>query len=110
MNFGITVAEIQPKVWERRRKRWREKMLNFGNGDTKFPVPNSAAQVYVKCPKWKEKKNWQTNCGNGITENGGEKKKRGSEINGRVKKKKKGVMSTICLQHLHNKSHVISYY
>ena len=50
-------------------------MLNFGNGDTKFPMPNSAAQVYVKCPKWKEKKNWQTNCGNGITENGGKKKK-----------------------------------
>ena len=40
----------------------------------------------------------------------GEKKKRGSEIYGRVKKKKKGVMSTIFLQHVHNKSHVISYY
>ena len=39
LNFGITVVEIQPKVWERRRKRWREKMLNFGNGDTEFPLP-----------------------------------------------------------------------
>ena len=34
---------------------------------------------------------------------------RGSEIYGRVKKKK-GVMSTIFLQHFYNKSHVISYY
>ena len=34
-------------------------MLNFGNGDTEFPVPNSTAQVWevrVECPKWKEKK------------------------------------------------------
>ena len=58
LNFSIIVAEIQPKVWERRRKRWREKMLNFGNGDTEFPIPNSAAWVCVECPKWKEKKNF----------------------------------------------------
>ena len=75
LNFGITVAEIQPKVWERRRKRWIEKMLNFGNGDTEFSVPNSAAWVWemcVECPKWKEKekKNWQTNCGNAVAEIG----------------------------------------
>ena len=69
MNFGITVVEIQPKIWERRRKRWREKMLNFGNGDIKFLVPNFAAWVCVECPKWK-KKNWQTNCGNAIAEIG----------------------------------------
>ena len=36
-------------------------------------------------------------------------KKKGSEIYGRVKKKK-GDMFTIFLQHFHNKSHVISYY
>ena len=47
LNFGITVIEIQPKVWERRRKRWREKMLNFGNGDTEFPMPNFVARVWV---------------------------------------------------------------
>ena len=35
---------------------------------------------------------------------------RGSKIYGRVKKKKRSVMSTIFLQHFHNKSHVISYY
>ena len=70
MNFGITVGEIQPKVWERRRKRWREKMLNFGNGDIEFPVPNFVARVCVECPKWKKKKNWQTNCGNAIAEIG----------------------------------------
>ena len=34
---------------------------------------------------------------------------RGSEIYGRVKKKK-SVMSIIFLQHFHNKSHMISYY
>ena len=45
-------------------------MLNFGNGDIEFPVPNSAARVCVECPKWKEKKNWQTNCGNAIAEIG----------------------------------------
>ena len=57
LNFGITVAEIQPKVWERRRKRWREKMLNFGNGDTEFPVPNSVARVWVRgVPEVKRKK------------------------------------------------------
>ena len=55
LNFGITVAEIQPKVWERRRKRWREKMLNFDNGDTEFPVPNSAARVHG-VPEVKRKK------------------------------------------------------
>ena len=70
LNFGITVTEIQPKVWERRRKRWREKMLNFSNGDTEFPVSNSAARVCMECLKWKEKKNWQTNCGNAIAEIG----------------------------------------
>ena len=73
LNFGITIAEIQPKVWERRRKRWREKMLNFGNEDTEFPAPNSATRVCVECPKWKEKKNWQTNCGNAIAEIGKKK-------------------------------------
>ena len=76
LNFGIIVAKIQPKVWERRRKRWREKMLNFGNGDTEFPVPNSTARVWevcVECPKWKEKKNWQTNWDNAITEIGKKK-------------------------------------
>ena len=57
-------------------------------------------------PKQGNKKKF-SNCGNGIAENGGEKK-RGSEIYGRVKKK--GVMSTIFLQYFHNKSHVISYY
>ena len=53
-------------------------MLNFGNGDTEFPMPNSAARVWevcVECPKWKgkKKKNWQTNCGNAIAEIGKKK-------------------------------------
>ena len=72
----------------------------------------------VECPKWKEKKNWQTNCGNviaeigkfffcnncgnGITENGGE-----NVVPKSGKSKKKKVSR---LQYFHNKSHVISYY
>ena len=118
LNFDITVAGIQPKVWERRRKRWREIMLNFGNGDTEFPVPNSIAWVCVEWPKWKEKKNWQTNCGNAIAEIGGKKfvtivamalPKMGGEKMwfrnlGRVKKK---VFRSL---YFHNKSHMISYF
>ena len=77
LNFGIIIAEIQPKVWERRRKKWREKMLNFGNVDIEISLPNSAAWVWevcVECPKWKEKKKkWQTNCGNAIVEIGKKK-------------------------------------
>ena len=84
-------------------------MLNFDNGNTEFPLPSFAARVWsVRSEKEKKKKIWQPNCGNGIAKNGGQKK-RGSEIYGRVKKKK-GVMYTIFLQHFHNKSHVISYY
>ena len=45
LNFGITIAKIQPKVWERIRKRWREKMLNFGNVNTEITLPNSVARV-----------------------------------------------------------------
>ena len=71
LNLGIIVAEIQPKVWERRRKRWSEKMLNFGNGDTEFPLPSSAARAWsARSEKEKKKKNWQTNCGNAIAEIG----------------------------------------
>ena len=57
LNFGITVAEIQPKVWERTSKRWREKMLNFGNGDTEFPLSSSAARGWsARSEKEKKKK------------------------------------------------------
>ena len=70
LNFGITVAEIQPKVWERRRKRWREKMLNFGNVDTKFPLPSSAARAWSARSEKEKKKKWQTNCGNAIAKIG----------------------------------------
>ena len=77
LNFGITIVEIQPKVWERRRKKWREKMLNFGNVDTKIPLPNSATRVWGVCGvlkvKRKKKKIWQTNCGNAIAEIGKKK-------------------------------------
>ena len=55
---------------------------------------------------WK-KKNFG-NCGNAIAKIGKEKKIVVVEIWGRIKKI--SVMSTIFLQHFHNKSHVISYY
>ena len=55
LNFGIIVAEIQPKVRERRRKRWREKNLNFGNNDTEFPLPNSAARAWSARSEKKKK-------------------------------------------------------
>ena len=77
VNFGIIIVEIQQKVWERRRKRGREKMLNFGNVNTEIPLPNSCWPS-VKCA-WsaqseKKKKNlWQTNCGNAIAEIGKKK-------------------------------------
>ena len=49
VNFGITMAEIQQKVWERRRKRGeREKILNFGNVNTEIPLPNSCC-LGMKC-------------------------------------------------------------
>ena len=41
-------------------------MLNFGNRDTEFPVPNSAASVHGVPEVKRKKKNWQTNCGNAI--------------------------------------------
>ena len=55
--------------------------MNFGNGDTEFPVPNSTARVHgmleVKRKKKFDKliiaeigeKNNCNNCGNGIAEN-----------------------------------------
>ena len=76
LNFSITIAEIQPKVWERRCKRRKEKMLNFGNVDTEIPLPSSAARTLspvcpsVECPVKKKK----GNCGNAIDEIGEKKK------------------------------------
>ena len=112
-NFGNAIAEIQPKVWERRRKRWREKILNFYNVDTEIPLPNSAAgceRCAWSAQSEKKKKNWQTNCGNAIDEIGNKKivtivamtlpkmggKKKWFRNLGRVKKK--SVMFTIFSQ------------
>ena len=41
VNFGITIAEIQQKVWERRRKRGERENIEFGNVNTEIPLPNS---------------------------------------------------------------------
>ena len=64
-------------------------MLNFGNGDTEFPLLNSAVRAWsARSEKEKKKMTnelWQchcrnrginfffSNCGNGIAKNGGEK-------------------------------------
>ena len=66
-------------------------MLNFGNGDTEFPLPSSAARAWSARSEKEKIKNkkltnelWQchcrnrgikfffSNCDNGIAENGGE--------------------------------------
>ena len=60
VNFGITIAKIQQKVWERRRKRGREKMLNFGNVNTEIPLPNSCC-LGVKCA-WSTQSEKKKNC------------------------------------------------
>ena len=69
MNFGNSVAEILTKVWERKRKSGREKILNFGNVITEIPAaqtcwPSRCEVLEVGCPK-------ETNCGNAIAKLGG---------------------------------------
>ena len=44
--FNQKYEREEEKGGERRRKRWREKMLNFGNGDIEFPLPSSAAHAW----------------------------------------------------------------
>ena len=84
LNFGITIAEIQPKVWERIRKVEREnvefRQRGYQNRGIKF---------------------FFSNCGNGIAENWKKKeKKSGSEIYGRVKKKKSVVHNIFTINHM----------
>ena len=38
-----------------KKKMWREKMLNFSNGDTEFPVPNSATRAWSAGSEKKKK-------------------------------------------------------
>ena len=99
LNFGITIAKIQPKVWERRCKRRKEKMLNFGNVDTEIPLPSSAAWTCLLCTRvWsaRRKKKKKGNCGNAIAEIGEKKKKKKNLVivamaMPKMKKKKKVV-------------------
>ena len=109
-NFGNSVAEIQQKWGERKRKRGREKVEEF----RQHCYRNSSAQNAARSVKKKaiaatpllkkEKKICFGNCGNAIAENG----KKNYEICEWVKKKV--VTYTIFLQYFHNKSHVINYY
>ena len=61
VNFGITIAEIQQKVWERRRKRGREKMLNFGNVNTEISLSNSYCPG-MKCAWSAQSEKKKKNC------------------------------------------------
>ena len=76
VNFGIIIAEIQQKVWERRRKRGERKCWILVMWIPKFFYPIPADQVWSVrgVPKVKRKKKlWQTNCGNAIAEIGKKK-------------------------------------
>ena len=53
-----------------------EKKLNFGNEITKILVLLVLPSLPVKCPKCGGVLEMETNCGNGIVENGRKKKKR----------------------------------
>ena len=109
------------KVGERKRKSGREKFLIFGNTITEIPFANTCcpsgcskcecAQKENQMGQWycRNRKKKNGNCGNAIAENG-RKKNSGWRNHMWGIKKKKSVMSTIFLQHFHNKSQVISYY
>ena len=101
-------------------------MLNFGNRDTEFPVPNSAARVHgvpevkrkkkidklivaMPLPKQGKKIYFVAIVAMSLPKMGGKKKLVVAEIWGGIKKKKCAT-STIFLQHFHNKSQVFSYY
>ena len=103
------------KVGERKIKSRREKFFIFGNTITEIP----SAHTYCpsgcsKCECAQGKPNagnffFFGHCGNAIAKNGRKKKIVVAEITCE-ELKKKSAMSTIFLQHFHNKSQVISYY
>ena len=99
-------------------------MLNFGNGDIEFPLPSSAARAWsARSEKEKKKKIDKRIVAMPLPKQGSKffflaivamalPKMGGKNVvpKSGESKKKKGVMSTIFLQHFHNKSHMISYY
>ena len=106
-------------IWEE-EKGGERKCWTLATGIPNFLCPILLPEYEcVECPKWKEKKNWQTNygntiaeiggkkicnnCGNGIAENGGG----GKIVVSKSGESKKKVLHS---QYFHNKSHVISYY
>ena len=78
--FGILRREIKfryyccrnsTKSMREKKKRWREKMLNFDNDDTEFPLPSSATHVWSARSEKEKIKNkkltnelWQYHCRN----------------------------------------------
>ena len=53
-----------------------ERKLNFGNGITEILVLSVLPSLLVKCPKCGGVLEMESNCGNGIAENGRKKKKK----------------------------------
>ena len=79
--FGILRREIEFRYYHCRNltKSMREKKKKVERENVEFQQRGyriSCAQFCypcVECRKWKEKKNWQTNCGNAIAEIGKKK-------------------------------------
>ena len=63
INFGITIAEIQPKVWERRRKSGERKCWISATWIPKFLCPILLPESYVLCAQvWSAKKKQLRQC------------------------------------------------
>ena len=97
------------KVWERKRKSGREKILNFDNMITEIPAAQTICHAQKRNQLWQcycrnrgRKKEFCGNCGNAIAENGRGKKIVVAKIWGGIKKK--SATFTIFLQHFHKKS------
>ena len=67
------------KVWERKRKSGREKILNFGNHITEIPVAQTC-WLKTNCGNTIAEIRKKKFCGNAIAENGKKKKKISSPI------------------------------
>ena len=110
-NFGNSVAEIQQKWGERKRKRGREKVEEFRQHRYRNSSAQNAARSVKKkaiaatpLPK-KEKKKFVLEI---VAMALPKMEKKNYEICEWVKKKV--VTYTIFLQYFHNKLHVINYY
>ena len=101
--FRQRCCQNSTKVWKRKRKSRREKILNYGNGITEIP----AAQTYWlrnqlwQCHCWNRRKKIYGNYGNAIAENRRKKKIVVVEITYEELKKKKCYVYNIFTTFLH---------